>query len=257
MKKSLLVFLLCLLVFFVFGQNDRTEERIIKNGDKDFGKIDKQIYKYKGNLLVEVTNILTKDASAKNGFYKQINYLDKDGTYLYEIWFTNEKTESTNCISLREYVDKEDNIVKFDYMMQGNRLFQLDTETSKSFKNFSVKSLEIYSDYGEKTNNQNAYIIEANYERGIANIICRDKQEIVSQKEKTLIKKWCDSRNIADCSDLYENKIEVEENGKKYFILIQNSVLRIIPKNKSILLSYYYIGKLKEGSVFLAIDYAE
>ena len=77
----------------------------------------------------------------------------------------------------------------------------------------------------------------------------------VSNKEKSLIKKWAGSHRFPDYSNTYNKKVLVKENNDEYWILIPDSLIDNIPFQNKTIIYLYYLGAISEGTIFCAVGF--
>ncbi len=260
MNRLILCLFSLLLTTSLFAQTELiVDERIILPSDRDYGKVEKQIYYYYSDKsIAKIEHYYTSTFAEETGIYLQIDNYNNKQISFYEMMYTEENIQTTFCKSIREYVNSKDEIIRIEVMLEDGNTASFSGTRLQVLRKFPLKPLlyheKSYAD-DEYPTSEDSYLIEIPISSSMSYVSVIESQIPISLQEKKLLDGWSLSHGYPSYSHLYNFKIKVVERGREYYLLLQDNVNELIVNGENILIYYYFIGGLNTGPVFAAINF--
>jgi len=224
--------------------------------DEEYGFLEKALLFYddKGILRKAVYSV-GKEKSEESGITRQIEDYDKYGKKLfYEVYYSGKMAEQKGVTHLIEILDEYGNTVLIKYYRDKILMVQTppEDENRYPFSRLSYITSQ-YSIFKDKTSGKEHYVIGA-YGLMRARSFVRYLNQIkpIDETDKKYLDYWRKIDPLAQTiTPLYSSKILVEEDGKNYWILFQDSLIKHLKDNQWLTV-YYYIGQVNERMMFIA-----
>ena len=273
MKKSLSF---CLLFFISVSLLFSSESKII-NENNEFGGVTveymlaadepqyEQFYKvdvFYDNLKIKRKEVyyVSEKVQNENGFLTQDSIFTDGRIVEYRIHFTEKEAAKKGVKILIEKVDANDKV--FMYGFSDGKL------TAYSDANSFVNTYPVYSlDYLEKewfedeSTRSAYYSFSVKYYKAKTFVKILPKSSEMTNLDKDLVRKYCESLGDIDKAKLYSKKYQAESGGKKYTVYMQDTLVPYLTaphltKDGDCMLVYGIIGH-KDDLYLIATEFLE
>lgn len=252
----------------IIPKNEYLGESIItlyNNTDKIFPTVVKKIefFDNKHNLK-KVEYYHNNKIINDKGITKQFQHYDeKQQVVKYELFFSPDRVNISNIDKVIEYVDENDKILKIEYFINQ----ELVNTEKENFHYYPFQKLYYhdlivknrYKEHAKSNIKRDLIIIEGRITRGKAIVQFLNEIKNLSDEEIYFLegigKSKKDDELIKFYRTHYKRKILVKENDLKYWIYMQEQLFKHINKNQRMIIWYYFIGGLKNESVFISTGF--
>lgn len=221
-------------------------------------------YRDKNNVVRKSEVIFNQKTVDESGIARQVEFYNGKFADKYEIIFSNTYISKAGIDRSIEYMAAEDKILRTDYFYRGKLLYsENDTSYSRGYNPaligyYNAMLLANYSKY--KIKQKDVFVHEASVFKLKSIVTYRGQVTALDDKDSFILAGFCKMLGKPEVVKLYNRKVMVEENGVKYWVMIQDKVLehlqKVNPKTRMLLL-FYYIGGYNDRLLLAGIDYIE
>ena len=198
----------------------------------------------------------------ESGIVRQVEFYNGKFVERYEIFYSNQSIARAGIDRSLEFMEPNDVVSRIEYYYRGKLLYMEDGKAASMgyrpalIGYYNAMVLSMYSKNRSLTKDFFGY--EATNFKSKSVVTYCGRIEAMDEKDVRVISGFFKMRKGNDVSNLYSRKVQVEENGVKYWVLIQDKVMehiqKLAPKSR-ILLLYYYIGSYNDRIILAGIDY--
>lgn len=194
-----------------------------------------------------------RDLVSQEEIYSSTQSVEK-----YIMSYTTAYTERSGIDKHIEYMNANDELQYVEYYCNNRLLFkEKDFETEKRFSFYRLEYLKklMYEGFKDVPDEKN-YLFSARYQAGRSFVKFTGNPVDMDEIDLDYVNTYFSAIGKKQFISLYHKKVLVEENGKQYYIMFQDSLLQHIEAGKKAAV-YYYLGVVDDRFQLLAIGFTD
>lgn len=176
----------------------------------------------------------------------------------YIMSYTSAYTERSGIDRHIEYIGPDNDLLYVEYYYKNKLMLKEKTfETEERFPFYRLEYLKklMYGGFIDKPGEKN-YLFSARYQSGRSFVKFLNTPVDMDETDRDYVKMYFSTLGKQQFISLYNKKVLVEENGKKYYIMFQDSLLQHITTG-GVAAVYYYHGIVDDRFQLLAIGFTD
>lgn len=227
-------------------ENNGNSTRIVTfyPGDKEYDSLKRMEMRYDANDILVSRMLYLSDAFSKEkDMVSQEEIYNKNGIIeKFIVTFTDDYYAISGIKVQIETVDSNDNITEVEYQTNTGFLFKEKYENRNSrfpFYKISFLADIMFEDFVDDPKITN-YGISMKYVTATSIVTFIDQPIDLDSKDIDFLTMYSKSRKSESMIPLYSKKVLVKEDDKKYYVMIQDSLLKYIKINERAAINYYF-----------------
>jgi hypothetical protein len=234
------------------------QTHILEAGDKDYDRLEKSVLEFDTEKkLLSIDQFYQEKFSEQNGIEHQRQTFTPEGkVWNYLIYFTPTKAMISGVDSIVEFTDENDRTTRIEYYRKDRFLFaERNVDILNRFPFYRIEFVQkvMFEDFSDRPGATDLGM-SMKYVSGRSVVQFIGTPVDIEQKDAEFIAYYFKSRNAERMIPLYTKKIEVDEDGKRYFVLMQDGLLQYI-KDQNWGAVYYYIGVIDDKLELVSVGF--
>ncbi len=263
MKNYKSVFILLILFSLI---NLNTEEQVvvtvIELGHQYYGMVEKIEQVFDNNNPILTTFFFTKDYENENGRIYQSQEYRNGKIAVFTTEFNENYTGTWGISKIQEVMNSDGQLKSIIYTFYNQSTYEFSGDGLNSINSFEprlINTLISSSNYGKSDDQLNPILNIDSRGIGGATLVTNipDFYEPIDPQQQIFIQYWYRHRRLNDISELFNNKITVNENGVDIELLIQDELLDQLLEQNETVVYYYHLGALDDKPINIVVSFYE